>query len=292
MPLWGKKDKIIDRPKFLSVDDNGTIISDSSEKKVVFLDKEEAIANANKGASGSGWYSVLTTNKGTPNERTRMELLIAISGDNTSEQNMTFVQSHLYSNNASVYADGARGIPDPNDRDGWYFINNTANKKINWYFYDGSVNNTTLGNMSVYAIVTLDNPSAGNAPFFGIYTTRKNDGQDAASWYRSRLVYTISGQFAVGTKYLIYTGTDPQVHPELPRLQLSLTNVVGISVGPKAPSERILTVSIGSNSTSLINTAKFVIQELGVNATNFKNQIELRNDASDVIEDDSGLEQP
>lgn len=290
MPLWGKSDKIINIPKFLSIDQNGKILSDSSEKRIVFLDKEEAKANSNKGASGAGWYSVLTINKGMVSERIRMELLVSISGD--KQENIPFIQSQLYSNNASVYADGAKGISDPNNRDGWYFINNTANKKINWYFYDGSINNVSLGNLSVYAIATMDNASAGNAPFFGIYTTRQNDGLDAASWYRSRLVYVITTPFTVGTKYLIHTGNDPLIHPELPRLKLSLTPVAGINAGPKGPSERILTVSIGSNSASAVNTAKFVVQELGVNATNFKNQIELKNDASDIIETDAGLDQP
>ena len=43
--------------------------------------------------------------------------------------------SILLNNNASVYADGARGEEEPNgSEEGWYFKNDEAGKKINWYF--------------------------------------------------------------------------------------------------------------------------------------------------------------
>lgn len=79
MALWGKTDTVANRPKFIQVDGNGVIAQDASGKKLVFLDEAEALENVSKGANGAGWYLVLTTNQGTPQERIRMELLIAIA---------------------------------------------------------------------------------------------------------------------------------------------------------------------------------------------------------------------
>lgn len=284
MSLWGKEDKLSARPKSIKVNQDGTLSQDASGKKLVYLSKEEAIANANKGASGAGWYTVLKTG-----DRTRLELLVAISDENRATvDSILFTETHLLNTNATVFADAAPGIEDPQNRNGWYFTNNTSGKKVNWYFYNGS-DGITLGNFSAYAVVTLDNPSNDNAPFFGIYTAKQNDGLDASSWYRSRVVYVVSGSFSVGTKYLIHTGSDPLVHTNLPRIQLSLSPVANINRGPRAASEVVSTASLGSNSASAVNTVKFVVESIGVVSPTVKRDIELRLDVSDPAEDISGL---
>lgn len=287
MSLWGKEDKTTARPKSVKLKSDGTLAHDSSGKKLVYLSKEEAIANSSKGASGAGWYTVLTTGS-----RTRLELLIAISDENRAAvDNVEFTETHAFNTNSAIYADGQKGTEDPEGRPGWYFTNTAAGRKVNWYFYDGS-DNITLGNFSAYAVVTIDSTSDDDAPFFGIYTARQNDGADAASWYRSRLVYILNGAFTPGTKYLIHTGTDPEVHADLPRLQLTLSPVVGSNRGPRAASERVSTSSLGSNSASAVNAVKFVIESIGVVSPTVKRDIELRLDSSDIAETDSDLEQP
>lgn len=284
MALWGKEDKTSARPKSIKLNSDGTIAQDASGKKLVYLSKEEAITNASKGASGAGWYTVLKTGN-----RTRLELLVAISDENrASVDNAAFAETHFLNSNASVYADGAPGIEDPQNRPGWYFINNTAGKKVNWYFYTGS-DGITLGNFSAYAVVTLDNPSNDNAPFFGIYTAKQNDGNDASSWYRSRVVYVVPGSFTVGTKYLLHTGADPLVHTDLPRIQLQLSTVSTTNKGPRAPSEVVSTASLGSNSASAVNTVKFVAESIGIVSPSKKVDIELRLDSSNAAETSSGL---
>ena len=65
MPLWGKEDKTSARPKSIKVKPDGSLASDASGKKLVYLSKEEAQSNANKGASGAGWYTVLKTGNRT-----------------------------------------------------------------------------------------------------------------------------------------------------------------------------------------------------------------------------------
>lgn len=288
MPLWGKKDKTAERPKFVHVNADGGIKQDASGRKLVFLDTAEAAANADKGAQGAGWYLVLKTDT-----RVRMEKIVSIAETNdlsTQIQNEEVTQTFVYPSDASVYTDGAVGLPDPNNRDGWYFINNTAGKKINWYFFDGAANDVRLADFSAYAVVTIDSTSNDNAPFFGLYTIRQNDGQDAASWYRSRLVYIINGSFTPGTKYLIHFGADPEVYPDLPRLTLTPSPVAGSNRGPRAGTERVLTVALNTNSSSAVNSVKLVAEAVGVSSSTYNVNTELTNDDSQSIETDSGLE--
>lgn len=289
MPLWGKEDKTTARPKAISLKNDGSLAQDSSGKKLVYLSREEAQANTNKGASGAGWYTVLTTNAGTANERTRLELLVAISNENRGTvEDATFVETHLLNTDASIFADGEKGIEDPQDRPGWYFTNTAAGKKVNWYFYSGA-DNITLGDFSAYAVVTSDDISNDNAPFFGIYTAKQNDGLDAASWYRSRKVFVPTAAMTPGTKYLIYFGVNPSVHLNLPRIQLVQSPVAGSNRGPQGSSENVSLASLGTNSASPVGRVKFVAENIGIVSPTVKRDIELRLDASDAVEDSSGL---
>ena len=279
MPLWGKEDKPSARPKSVQLKPDGTLAQDASGKKLVYLSKEEAQANANKGASGAGWYTVLTTNG-----RTQLEQLIAISNEERSTlNNPQVIETHLLNTNALVFSNGATGILDPNDRPGWYFKNDTAGKKINWYFFDGQAENVTLGNFSAYAIVTLD--SVTSRPFLALYSMPTGSGDAFPGFYKSSRVFTWPAGAVAGTKYLIYFGQNPTVHADLPRVQL----VAGTTNGTFAASERVFSVALHSDSGSAVNNVQFVVETLGINTTTVKADIELRLDASDSIEDSSGL---
>lgn len=285
MPLWGKEDKVSARPKSIKLNNDGTLAQDASGKKLVYLSKEEAQANANKGASGAGWYTVLNISNG----RTQLERLIAISNEERSVLNNTqVIETHLLNTDATVFADGEKGTQDPQDRPGWYFTNTAPGKKVNWYFYAGA-DGLKLGDFSAYAIVTSDDTSNDNAPFFGVYTAKQNDGQDAASWYRSRRVYVPTATMTPGTKYLVYFGTNPTVHTNLPRIQLVLSPVAGSNRGPQAATETVSLASLGSNSASPVNRVKFVVENIGIVSPTVKRDIELRLDSSDNLEDSSGL---
>ena len=169
MALWGKEDKTTARPKSVKLKANGTLAHDASGKKLVYLSKEEAIANSTKGASGAGWYTVLTTKKGTAEERTRLELLIAISDeDRESINNVEFIEEDLFNSNVLANGGAAAGIEDPNGRPGWYFKNDSSGKKVNWYYFDGQAYNINLSDFSAYAVVTLD--STTSRPFLALYS--------------------------------------------------------------------------------------------------------------------------
>ena len=284
MPLWGKEDKTTARPKFVQLKADGSIAQDSSGKKLVFLSAEEATVNTSNGASSSGWYLVLTTNKDTAKQRVRMELLVAIADEERgSVNNAQFIETHILNTNTDVSADGAPGLEDPNGRPGWYFTNDAAGKKINWYFFDGRIYNVTVGNFSAYAIVTLD--STASKPFLAVYTAPTGSGDIVPGFAHSSRVYTWPAGSVTDTKYLVYVGENPEVHSELPRVQL----IAGITRGSFTASQRVLTAALNTDSSATQNGVEFVVDTLGINTTTIKADIELRLDSSDTLEESSDL---
>jgi hypothetical protein len=167
----------------------------------------------------------------------------------------------IASTDASVYADSS--VPpqaDPSGAGGWYFRNDAPSTKINWYPYAG-VGSQVLGDItSIYMVVTF--ASIASLPFIGIYTKKTGTG-DAGSWYRSRIVYeSFSSPPQVGTTYLVYWGVDPGVYPELPRLNITGTQAAN-SIGPRAPTEEILTYSWGTNSGAAVGNVQMTAREMG-----------------------------
>jgi hypothetical protein len=181
----------------------------------------------------------------------------------------------VFEDTASVYSDGRPGSIDPAvpTRNGWYFRNALAGQKINWYFFDGSVNNITVQNFSAYAVVTLD--STVSKPYLAVYTKPTGSG-DFAPWFKSSKVFLMSSG-VVGTKYLIYFGQDPQVHLDLPRIELT----PGFTNGSFGNSEEILTIAFSTSSGAAVNSVKLLTESLGINATTFKQEyeLEIRNPA-------------
>jgi len=180
------------------------------------------------------------------------------------EENLNTEITTIFENNAAVIADAFGPSQDPEYRQGWYFTNATSGDKINWYFFDGMSEISTLGSFSAYAVFTLD--SVANVPFLGIYTKPTGSG-DAGSWYHSRQVWVKDPNFAVtaGKTYLIHTGSDPKVHPELTRIPLTLEFN---SVGDQDAGEQILTAALNTDSSSAAGKYKFLVDSLGVKTEN------------------------
>ena len=184
--------------------------------------------------------------------------------------------SILLNNNPAVYADGSQGLEEPNGaEDGWYFINDEADKKINWYF----VGNENAGYQMTkatlqggYVRIKVLKTMGADSPFFSLYTTPKGDGFDAF-WFRSR--YTYTGDFtgvAVNQEVIAYWGDDPSVHPELTRVQLTQDSFSTLlSTAPDISNDEIYTMAFGTNSSAAVDSLEFIAKELG-----YKNQQYLR----------------
>jgi hypothetical protein len=192
------------------------------------------------------------------------------------EEILEFEKAIAYENNSAVYADAQPGIEDASLRPGWYYKNSVAGQKINWYFFDG-VNqaNVSLGDLSAYAVMTFDSVSPVKSPIMAVYTMPTGTNDIMPGFAHSRVVYSgLSVTPSAGKKYLVYFGQNPAIHPELPRIQLSMST--SNSVGEKNPSERVLTTSFGSNSSDGVNTVQFMVEALGVSSSSFKGEVELK----------------
>lgn len=181
----------------------------------------------------------------------------------------------VFENSAATYADAQPPSQDPSHREGWYFKNegpvNTAQNKINWYFFDGSAENVQLGDFSGYAIVTFD--SLVSKPHLAVYTYATGSN-DAGSWYKSRVVYIANQTPVAGVKYLMHFGQDPKVHPELPRLTMSADNVS--TLGTQAAEERVLTAVIGSDSATAVGNCEFLAEAVGIYSPSIKRKISFK----------------
>jgi hypothetical protein len=188
----------------------------------------------------------------------------------------------LYDDNYLVYADGMKGSLDPKGREGWYFTNSVVGSKINWYYYDPAILNTTVANFrGTYAVVTID---TNRVPYFAVYTGGTSNG-----WYQSKRVYSVQNPATVAPgKYLIYTGTNPTVYPELQRIQFTadLTNTT-LNKGPFLDTETISYVTLQTDSgLTPAGSYKFVTHNLGLQtvAEDVDLQLKTKADTTKVVQ--------
>ena len=171
-------------------------------------------------------------------------------------------------NDPAVYADGAAGGADPAGSEGWHFENNS--NKINWYYFyqvSGSPRQYTLGDLeSVYLKALSRHASETRIPFLTIYTVRENDGNDAASWYRSRLNYELepsqvpSGFVVSGVPFVIYAKNDVAVFTNFRHAEAPLSFS---SNGPQADDEVILYMALSTDSSESTGGYNFTAQSIG-----------------------------
>lgn len=171
-------------------------------------------------------------------------------------------------NDPAVYADGAAGVADPSGSEGWNFENNS--NKINWYhFYQvsGSPRQYTLADLeSVYLKLLSRHATATRIPFLTIYTVRENDGNDAGSWYRSRLNYELensqipSGLVTSGVPFVLYAKNDEALFKNLRHAEAPLSFS---SNGPQADDEVILYMALSTDSSEASGGYNYTAQSIG-----------------------------
>jgi hypothetical protein len=174
----------------------------------------------------------------------------------------------VYESNAQVYADGAAPVQDPSGREGWYFKNTTAGRKINWYFFSYTQQTVQLGQVnSFWTVVTT---YTNKLPFLSLYTLPQADALNGASWYRSRVSY-VGTSPGPGT-YLLHVGADPGVYPGLQRIQLTREPVT--ARGPEGAAEVVMTALVSTDSAASVNTVELVCPHASFqgNSVNFRIQ--------------------
>lgn len=203
----------------------------------------------------------------------------ALTGVETKLSAVVASSKVIFDDNVNVYADGYRPKADPSGREGWFFKNDGgfAVNKVNWYFFNSTMATVTKEQLnSLYMVATVDTPD--NRPYLAYYTERKNDGQDAASWYRSRLVFLPATPIQKQGKYLLFVGQDPGVHPELPRVEMVAETFS--ARGPRQNDEVIMLASVQSDSSHSVNGCQFVVHKTGLKSSPYtqENSMVIRND--------------
>lgn len=183
------------------------------------------------------------------------------------------VTTAVIADSTAVFADGAPATSDPNGVEtGWLYQNQGNGEKINWYLFgqdpqDPNATTYTLGDIeSLYLKLSQYNTSTTRLPFISIYTLPLGDGQDAESWYRSRVTYDLNNPapelFAGGDAFVTYLRSLPLVNRDLLSEELQLNQVY--SAGPQASDERLLMIAVSTDSSAAAGEYNFTLDEFAV----------------------------
>lgn len=125
---------------------------------------------------------------------------------------------------------------------------------------------------TIYVVATVNEAPFQDSLHINTYTVAEGDGQDAASWYRSRtaLQPSDSPQFTRGVKTLFWYGQEPaaDVHQGLPRVEL-LPVIANLQVGPLGSSETLLAVAVSTNTANTDGSCKIVFEKAGMISSDF-----------------------
>lgn len=153
---------------------------------------------------------------------------------------------------------------DPENRDGWNFVNSVAGTKFNLYYFNGTQEIITLADISsVFAKVYINNfASLSGSPFFHIYTKPTGSG-DAGAFYHSRIDYEIDSSVIVGIgeQVILWGENKPNTPCNNRLIQLKNKTVNGDGAG----TEEILYITLSSNSGATINTKNITVTSMGFN---------------------------
>jgi hypothetical protein len=171
----------------------------------------------------------------------------------------------------AIVADSLPQLPlaDPQDRQGWYYINSsTINpNKMNWYFYSGSNKGYRMADLRlITTIASLTNPL--HKFFFVVYT--KNG---------TSRTYETPELLLDGEKCLFFfgeTGYIPQNEGNLRQVRLLATHDDGLVT----PNMEILYISIHSDSSFALNSYAVCVERFGYRLDNTTIDIVLATPSS------------
>ena len=175
------------------------------------------------------------------------------------------VNQVLLNTDTNVYADAVAGKADPSGEEGWYFNNEVAGQKINWYYANNSNTNYEMTSDTVengWALVKLvkDGPV-----FFNKYTARKNDSFDR-SWYRSKFNYVDNSQFTgrAGQTVLVYFGSDPTtVFPAVTHLQLAYNSGNSDVSVLHSGTDSVYSLALATDENAAQDSIEIIVKNVG-----------------------------
>lgn len=194
---------------------------------------------------------------------------LVVSGSLTSETPAIDNNRLLLNTDSNVVADSSL-LPVKDVRaspvGGWYVNNAGTGDKFNFYYY-GKTNLPEVHTLEElkYLYCLVDIISGGNM-YFSVYTQRQNDGNDAGSWYRSRINYIINGTGSTtetGISLMTVNLKEEPVDIFDSVKRIPCSKEAFSSVGPQAEDEEILTISLQSDSSQPAGAVEYVIQNFG-----------------------------
>lgn len=184
----------------------------------------------------------------------------------------------VHSNEAYVFADESPPVADPHGLPGWHFTNSTMGSKINWYIQplqfslDGNAKRPdSLDSLNGIALV-LNNKLTSSSPFVQVYTKRKNDGNDAALWYRSRITYTLkAGDTLPVGACVLHVGAGQSYFMnrwcQAPKFELEKSSIT--TMGPQEDDEEILSIALSTATGSAQGAESFTLARSHVSSGDF-----------------------
>ncbi len=189
--------------------------------------------------------------------------------DELDNEELVTSVNKLDSDNALVYADGEQAVRDSSG--GWYYTNTGGGNKINWYVYSQDLSadkQSTIGEMRSIWFDFFPRSDTTRIPFIAVYTVPQGDGNDGASWYRSRFVYELEPATTpwVSTNgvyggHIMHVGENPNVFPQYPHHELTQAGYA--SAGPQSDDEVVMFFAIGSDSSEGAGGYNFAINNTG-----------------------------
>lgn len=168
---------------------------------------------------------------------------------------------------------------DPEHREGWNLTNPVAGQKFNLYYYDGTQETITLGEIvSVYFKGFINrNTEEYSMPFIHIYTKPTGSG-DAGAFYHSRIDYKYNGDdtIGIGEESIFYAINEPRTAFNNRKVQLK-DKVVN---GDGEDSEEVLYVTVSSDSAASQDALNVTLNLLGFNTSSLIRNLTLISESS------------
>jgi len=214
--------------------------------------------------------SVSVSNNSDPATSTKQDQQIA----QTLNKN-GYAQVLLTSTNGTlVKADTSLTVQnDPEKREGWNCINPISGTKLNLYFFSGSNEIITLGELSsVYFKGFINkNTEFSSLPFINVYT--KPTGSGDASWYHSRITYEYNNDntIGIGEECVFFGKGIPST--EFNNRKIQLNNVVVDGEG--LDTEEILYIVVSTNSLATQDAVDTTLNIVGFNTSTIRRNLVL-----------------
>jgi hypothetical protein len=212
---------------------------------------------------------------------------ICANGDLANTKLQTLVETQLSTNptiydfvlnSAQVSVGDSRFRIDPNGRNGWLFLNDTApttGSNLYWYSnqvppYGTGIQSNILYNdvKTFYCVVTTNAVAAvDDLPIIGVYSFPTGSGDGNPAFYHSRWSFTTTSadkRYAF-EKVLYYYGTDPAIYPELRHVQLTLSTVA--PTGPRT-NDVLYLMSLNTTSGRTANAVNYIAHATGFHLFN------------------------